>query len=210
MAGFMMLNVNQQSDKNLYNINTHGYRCPEFNNVEWSSSFVVMGCSRIFGESLLDDSETVPGALSSMSSTPTINLGVCGSGIDLILFNTMNMISLNYIPKAVFVVWPDPERFIKFKNTKPEFFGSWSSDQELSWLDDNNAIEYNHRYATIVKHLWQTKNVPLIEVTHHTINSPLTSNIFTDWLDVAPDGVHWGPKTCQLLAQKLFNFYLEA
>ena len=208
MANFIMLNVNQQSDKTLYDLNTHGYRCAEFDTIDWPNSFAVMGCSRIFGESLIDDYETVSGFLSSISNTPTVNLGVCGSGIDLILFNTINMISLNYIPKAVFIVWPDPERFIKFKNTKPEFYGSWNDAHELTWLDQNNALEHSHRYATIIKYLWETKNVPLIEVTHHAINSPLTNNIFTDWLDVAPDGVHWGPKTCQLLAHTLFNFYL--
>lgn len=200
-----MLDLIPQS--NLYKLNSQGYRCSEFNDVNWSTSFAVMGCSRVFGESLENDRETVPGHLETISNINTINLGACGSGIDFILFNTMQMIESNFIPKAVFIVWPDPERFLKFKNNIIDFFGSWSTDKELQWLNDNNGINLNHRYASIIKYLWSTKNVPVITISHHAINNSITDTIFTEILDYAPDGEHWGPNTCKTVATTLYNLY---
>jgi hypothetical protein len=210
MDGIKMLNVLDQSNSNVYKLNSQGYRCPEFNTINWSSSFAVIGCSRIFGESLLDDTATVPGQLESISKINTVNLGVCGSGIDLILFNTMKMIDLDFIPKAVFILWPDPERFLKFKNEKNVFYGSWSNDKELEWIDFGNALEHSHQYATIIKHLWKTKNVPVIDISHHAINESITDIVITEFLDYAPDGIHWGSETCRMLAEKLFKLYAKS
>lgn len=57
-----------------YTVNSQGYRCPEFDAIDWENSIIFFGCSHVFGIGLLDH-ETVANQLSLILNCPVINLG---------------------------------------------------------------------------------------------------------------------------------------
>lgn len=61
----------------LYNRNSQGYRCAEFNSIAWDRAIAVFGCSEVFGVSVPTD-QTLTHYLSTTFDRPCINLGVPG------------------------------------------------------------------------------------------------------------------------------------
>ena len=56
-----------------YTLNTHRYRAPEFDTIDWSKSVVIFGCSNVFGTSL-DDNDTISRKLEKRSEEHTSEL----------------------------------------------------------------------------------------------------------------------------------------
>lgn len=61
-----------------YTINSWGYRCAEFDTVDWKQCIAVIGCSFVFGTGLREE-DTLPCVLSRELGLPVINLGVQGA-----------------------------------------------------------------------------------------------------------------------------------
>ena len=86
-----------------YKYNSNNYRCPEWADIVWQDSWVIMGCSFVEGIGLAE-SDSLPYLISKLINQPVINLGVGGSGTDAILFNTIRLTKKNIRPKGVIIV----------------------------------------------------------------------------------------------------------
>lgn len=109
-----------------YTVNREGYRCAEFDQIDWSQSLVVFGCSMVFGIGVTDQ-DTMPAQLSMITGLPVINMGQAASSIE---FNLANSVILSHIcprPRAVIHLWTGLDRSVYYGSRSLEFLGSWSS-----------------------------------------------------------------------------------
>lgn len=142
-----------------YTINSQGYRCPEFKDINWTESIVMFGCSYVFAPGV-DDSETMPSLLSQRLGRPVVNLGA-GSTDDLFQFANTNIIYEEGIrPYAVIYLWPGIHRLTEFLGgVDTENWGSWnchSSGLAKNWITkDNHVRTFLHYLSMSVTNLWK-------------------------------------------------------
>lgn len=149
-----------------YTVNSQGYRCPEFETIDWNNSILMLGCSFTFGVGL-DDSQICSKHLYDLIQIPVVNLGQGGSSVMFQWANSCRLIENNINPKCVIYFWPDATRTIEFKD-EPDVFhhGNWSlpnSRWAESWIiHPTHSVEFL-RYAKIsVSHMW---NCPVLHYT---------------------------------------------
>lgn len=93
----------------IYNVNSGGYRCPEWHEIDWKNSIVLFGCSETFGTGLAED-ETIAAALENLTGVKVINMGKNGTSMMFALAN--NMILRNHFPTPLAVInhWTESSR----------------------------------------------------------------------------------------------------
>jgi hypothetical protein len=149
-----------------YSWNSNGYRAPEWSDINWSQSHVLMGCSYAMGSGV-DDSDTI-----SAQVPNGINLGQSGTSLYAIEYNTIQMIDAGIRPLTVKIIMPNLARLtywgdIDWLDLTPHDL-SVRGDQLIApvrncytgWL----AIKYNaeqHGYMTAraIQALWQANGV---------------------------------------------------
>lgn len=193
--------------KSGYTVNSQGYRAPEFDSVDWASSYVIQGCSACFGVGIEQEADTVASQLGKRLGSPVINLGVSGSSIQFQLINAVKMLEEGIRPKGVFIIWPSPDRYVYLGNEQFHNIGPWSDDKYLDWALDNNAKAQSVVYARAYMLLWKLAGVPLITVSHHYVNCELgfTDTYLGDFIDRGTDGQHWGPQMAEHVASVLYQ-----
>ena len=205
-----MISIDNVKHEN-YSVNSLGYRAPEFNKIDWSNSFIIQGCSQVFGESTLDEKLLVNRYLSDLLDAPVINLGVSGSGMDVQYVNALEMLEQGIKPKGVFIVYPNMDRYSLFVDGKREHVGPWSEDKKLVWMLDSNSRTHNINLMRGYRLLWNLANVPIYEWSHHKENKEFCQNIieWNDFLDRAPDGEYWGPITANHIAKTFYQMHAD-
>ena len=208
----MLIPVNTPFAKNkstTYKTNKDGYRCPEWDQIDWANSHLLFGCSVVHGVGLEDD-ETLDKHLSALLQEPVINLGVGGGSLPFILANTYKLIDAGVKPKSVILVEPEPSRVALFYKDKTEHVGSWvltrgSGDPNKwyqNWVKDNNAEVYGYLASRGIKTAWEHLGVPYVNTFQ-----PLCpgEQDLPGYIDVAQDKQHPGPKTIKLWAEHIAN-----
>lgn len=97
--------------KIVYNRNSHGFRCEEFDTIDWENSNVVIGCSRVFGHSI-DEQNTISHNLEKTTGENYINLGLCGAGPDTCYHHAIWAKTLGV--KKIIILMPNISRFSMF------------------------------------------------------------------------------------------------
>lgn len=92
----------------LYSRNSRGYRCAEFDTVDWQRSTAVFGCSEVFGVSVPED-QTLTHYMSRVFGVQCINLGVPGVSNRTITDHMLNLFEVVPWVRAV-VLWTAPYR----------------------------------------------------------------------------------------------------
>lgn len=192
-----------------YTTNSLGYRAPEFDSVDWNSSYVIQGCSAVFGLGLSDDRLTISANLARMLDIPVINLGISGAGMMLQHMNLITMLEENIKPKGVFILYPNMDRYPLFNNNEILNIASWSDRKYLSWMDNDNSRTHNLYHMRSYRLLLKSNNIPLYEVSHHANNRDFCNCLLTDYYDEFPDygsdGQHFGPITSKFVADLFYN-----
>jgi hypothetical protein len=207
----MLIPVNKPFAKNrsmTYTVNKDGYRCPEWDQIDWTISHLLFGCSVVHGVGLEDD-ETLDTHLSKLLKEPVINLGIGGSSLPFILANTYKLIDAGIKPKSVILVEPEPSRVALFYKDKTEHIGSWvltqrSEDSKWyqTWVKDNNAEFYGYLASRSIKTVWELLGIPFVNTFQ-----PLCpgEQDLPGYVDSAKDGQHPGQKTIKLWAEHIAN-----
>ena len=198
-----MINISHMRHSE-YCTNTHGYRAPEFDTVDWNNSYIIQGCSAVYGLGLQNDSETVSANLSAMLGCPVVNLGIAGSGIQVQYMNAIELLEQGYRPKGVFIIWPNPDRYPLLNNGVLNNIGPWSKEQNIDWMLEDNSKHHNLYHVRAYRLLWKLANVPVYEITHHSTNTFCLEQI-TEYIDRGNDGQHWGPITATAVASRLYK-----
>jgi len=187
-----------------YNVNSMGYRAPEFDSVDWSNSYIIQGCSAVFGLGIKDDNETISSHLSRMIDAPVINLGIPGAGMMLQHVNLIEMLEAGHKPKGVFILYPNMDRYPRFNKSEILNVGSWSSKEHFDWMMDDNSRMHNLYHMRSYRLLLSANNIPLYEHSHHANNSDFCKSLFTDFYnkypDLGDDHEHFGPITTKIIA----------
>lgn len=122
-----------------YTVNKHGFRCPDWDQIDWKNSIVLFGCSCTYGIGLSDE-ETISAHLQKLSNRPVINLGVPGGSNSLMIQNATNLLHFFEAPYAVANLWSTSDRFQYFQKDSPHHAGPWDG---------------KHRSVDNVQKLWQ-------------------------------------------------------
>ena len=199
----------------MYSINSNGYRCPEWKDVCWRESIVVIGCSVVMGVGV-DDIDTLSVRLEEQLDTPVINLGIGGSSNQLMLYNSLCLIENNIKPKAVVAVFSDPSRVSIFNEHRAQPVGSWVHDRTLYrpkeeqdfynfWAGtSNNADIHGTMSATAVELAWKSQGVPFLGLQVYGEWCPdMGYQRLTDPVDLARDLQHAGVATQKKWAKEL-------
>jgi hypothetical protein len=184
-----------------YKYNSNNYRCPEWDNIVWEESWIIMGCSFVEGIGLIE-SDSLPCQLSKLISEPVINLGVSGSSTDVVLFNTIRLTTKGIRPKGV-IILNGNFSLARLSVFTPEYAvhtGPWVVD----WPKTADRFPYSTLYdlwTTFPSHaeaysqmclqgavaIWKCENIP---VFHVNVDTDLSLKI-----DYARDLKHPGRAT---------------
>ncbi len=125
--------------------NSHGFREKELDEVDWSNSIVVLGCSMVWGcGNAIED--TIPYILQETLGIPTVNLGVSGAGLDLSTYNSLFLHNHYPRPKAIVHIWSGMARYMEFKPDNGHRF----------------IVPSHQDYC--ISHNWESKNKLLVEL----------------------------------------------
>lgn len=109
-----------------YHCNSDGYRAPEWQDIDWASSIVILGCSMTFGSGLAQD-ETISHYVSELTGRSTVNLGFPSAGNDLLLNNAAALVNNFPCPHAVVINWSTLDR-VMFYSQYPRNVGLWTQE----------------------------------------------------------------------------------
>lgn len=145
-----------------YILNSQGYRCPEWDKIDWRESVVIFGDSCVAGVGV-PKNHTLSSFLQTTLQRPAINLGVSGSSNLFSLYNMIRMKTANIKPYAVINIETTPERTLSFCESKIgnsglKHWGSWDHDDlyyKRFWLkQEENYFQHNEHIRKNKKLLW--------------------------------------------------------
>ena len=196
----------------LYKVNGHGYRCDkEFNDLEWERYIVVLGCSNVFGVGV-DSENTLSGHIHNMTGIPTVNLGITHASIMRIWSLLTDLLNAEIKPKAIVIMWPDPNRFLEILPNKQ--FKDWSAGNITS--PENHPLSYGwvtHEYQGIgfAKRAINSckvmcKDIPYFDYSWFTVpDIEITDLGRKYYVDDARDCIHPGIETLRKWAEHIVN-----
>ena len=124
-----------------YTFNKQGYRCVDLDNVDWSNSVVMFGCSELMGTGLADD-ERICYHLEKLLNVPVINLGKAGTSVHFSYVNNLTLYKKCKSPLGVINQWTEVSR---------ESY--YAVDRYVTAL--NNHITYQTKNYNMLKSLFQ-------------------------------------------------------
>ncbi len=182
----------------VYKLNSLGYRCPEFNTIDWRNAIVINGCSQTFGTGLAED-ETITGQLQQLTNRPVINLGKNGASMMFMLVNN-TLLEKNF-PKPFCVInhWPSTWRDTIFGEdysyqiSGPELVNNYFRSQlrmlatlDISFNDLSKDITFKSQMMSyLCKVIWKRTNY--IETTWDDMTAKDLDCYHQDFLDIARD-----------------------
>lgn len=104
----------QTSKKFTYTLNSQGYREKEWKDIDWSNSYVFLGCSHTFGVGVPND-ETLPKQVQSATGVYCVNLGIPGGNNMLSVLNSALLIQQGIRPKGIFYQHTYTNRWFDYK-----------------------------------------------------------------------------------------------
>ena len=146
-----------------YILNSQGYRCPEWDKIDWKESVVIFGDSCVAGVGV-PKNHTLSSFLQTTLQRPVINLGVAGSSNIFSLYNMIEMKRSGISPYAVISVETGIERTLTFckpeiGNTGLKHWGSWNSNQlnyKRFWLEqEDNYLKHSEYIKENKRLLWK-------------------------------------------------------
>jgi hypothetical protein len=199
----MLFSQDKPFDRSVsYKLNSQGYRCPEWADINWAQSHLLFGCSVVQGIGL-ESADTLDQELSKLLNGPVINLGIGGGSLPFILANTYKLIDAGIRPKSVILVYPEPSRVALFLKNKVQHIGTWEHDSWYrTWLKDSNAEYYGYLAGRSIESAWTSVGIDVVSVHQPDVPGP---EDLPRYIDVAKDDQHPGPKTIKLWAKHIDN-----
>jgi len=199
--------IAENSDKKIqYTLNSQGYRCPEFDEINWEESIITLGCSNTFGIGL-DDKDTYSSKLEKITNYPVINLGMGGWSIWQIVYNVRTIAKYN--PKYTVLQVPDRGRFALFKPggtlDSADALGPWVADKRhLNFLDLYNTFDFNSKMYQNFAIDYIDKLLPNgLTYAFSFSNNDREFVDIVDPLDFSRDTIHYGKITHKLAAKTI-------
>lgn len=178
--------------------NEFGFRERPIDEIDWSNSIVLFGCSVVEGiGNTLDD--TIAKNLERMLDMPVLNFGISGGGIDLSCINSLILHNSYPTPKAVVQLWSGIGRYSNFLSpTESKNYHPTRKDYSAEYFWE----ERNKYYVEADRTLWSGKTIYYQGSTFLQTAKDLNVT-FYDELDTGRDLDHPGPKTNKSIAEDI-------
>lgn len=194
--------------------NSQGYRCAEWSEIDWESSYAMIGCSHIFGTGNRLKN-TLPAQLEHLIGKPCINLGVPGANYLHSFINASELLHHTAVEKVI-IVFSYPERKIVFKEK-----GVYLESAVITRVLDEHALNF-YKTSALQKFLSSVYDAEHFEVINSCFERILLNHYSSRLLllnivqleqqfggvtrpdinyDLALDKLHYGPKWNQKAAQ---------
>ena len=167
-----------------YNFNSKGYRTKDIEDLN-KDFILTFGCSHTEGIGLAKEDMWAE-LLAKECNMDLLNLGVGGTGPDIIHLNTLQYLKVNYPkPKCVVIQWPQSTRKsfaykgsvgnginLMDRNVMNIFNDTHFEKKDSSWYFERYIIETgelevnNYIWYTAVNSLWHSINVPVVNWTY--------------------------------------------
>lgn len=196
-----------------YEMNSHGFRAPEFDKVSWKDSVVVIGCSTTMGVGNAVE-DCVPSILETIIDMPVINMGISGSAVDHACWNSLVLHEHYPKPKALVHIWSNIARYTDFlvdpiaDNRLPKYdiLGTMMQPQSCIPQMDRYCVRHSwdvrsKMYTWADRALWKNQ-LPYVEASFFKNTKADLPHIgFVEEIDQARDQDHPGYQTNQLMAR---------
>jgi hypothetical protein len=180
--------------------NMHGHRCNEIEDIDLDNYILFSGCSNAEGIGL-ELEKTYPYLVSKALKCDYYNLGLGGTGIDVLAYNLITwFFTVKQKPKLVIIQWPNHVRFVSKVPSDPEQhsyrpFGPWSKEVEVGkFLLAGHDIGFFDTKRTMMYNLIKNViNCPIIEITSPNLKFNNEAILITPIKnDYARDTLHYG------------------
>lgn len=196
-----LINISNESlydNSAKYKLNSFGYRCPEFKDVSWENSIVLLGCSNTCSIGL-EESESLTTQLSKKIKKPVISLGVPGSSCLFSFYNSILLKDNFPEPLAVIHIWSEIERYTSWEDKQVRHQGSAWNTNYLKFFTNTDFFINLTMYHTASKHMWKNYLAySFFNSTASFLHVPELSSV-----DQAKDNSHPGPVSVKLAAERM-------
>jgi hypothetical protein len=203
---FSMCDVRELYEKNLleqpedwyyrtakitYKNNAYGHRCKNISEIDLDNYILFSGCSHTQGEGL-ELEKTYPYLVSTALNTDYYNLGLAGTGIDVMEFNLISWFkSIIKKPKLVVIQWTDHTRYSALFPGYTEFMqnGSWTKNanaKRFLYSAEESGL-FNARKLITRKLLLEIIDVPVYEIQFNNHSMYSNDGIWLKKIDFARD-----------------------
>ena len=210
-----------------YQLNSCGYRCPEWNPLpDGKKNVAVLGCSHTFGEALNDGEVWVDQLAAKTDSTVLRwwNLGQPGASADKIirvLYATERVL----FPKIIIICWPLWSRRERLEHTPKNLTSDALLKTETEATDRNNFLKnifFAEKFAETQRaKLFHCFAQDIYEIPSATVyNNTSLRSCWPEWdshhlpdakrdhittPSLARDGIHYGSEHHRVFAEKIYN-----
>jgi len=190
--------------------NSNGHRSKDIKDLKLDNYILFAGCSHTEGYGL-EIEEVYPHHVSSALNMDYYNLGVGGSGCDVMFYNLMTwLFKYQHKPKLIVLQWSFPLRFARMHDDgDPEHVqteGSWSEDKQASFAITGERIGYFPLRTRLYYNITKQLNIPVVNITFNHFNIKSVKDFISmQEHDKARDGMHLGPLSHKSLAHNIVN-----
>lgn len=185
-----------------YKFNSQGYRCAEWDNIDWDNSCLLIGDSWAFGIGL-------PARMTLAGLLNMVNLGVSGASSMSMLANTARLIQANIKPRAVVYIWPQPNRFAHYISRDQVInYGPWTPEDMLPAIAREWIVDQHQSLAATIDAIRAVRSMWTCNQYHFSWNfevSQAGNCEHIQLVDHARDCEHPGIESNKLWADMLRN-----
>ncbi len=197
-----------RTHKITYNYNLLGHRSKNIKEIDLDNYILFAGCSHTEGVGLELD-KTYPHIVSAALDKDYYNLGVSGTGIDVMSHNlVMWFKTVPKLPKALVIMQPEPTRFVTSieQDYLHERYSCDGHEDTARFIVSGEEIDFfNTRYRLQMMLIYNLFNqCPIIEMAWQPDENK-EEVINLESIDLARDIAHSGIKSNKLAADEVIN-----
>ena len=197
-----------------YRYNKYGHRSKNIEELDFDNYCLFIGCSQTEGIGL-ELENTYPYLLSKNLNCDYYNLGMSGSGMDVVLYNLITWYNqFKKPPKYTIIQFPDDTRFLSQREGYKNYItnGTWDKEEEVSkFIAAVDLSGYNNMRRELCYKLIENTAKNLIPIRDKNIfrygHSKYALTIRKK--DKARDLVHSGIESQKLLVDEILVYIKE-
>lgn len=171
-----------------YTVNSRNYRCPEFEDIDWQNSIILLGCSIAYGVGL-DDNDCLAAMLYKELGIPVINLGIPGASTQFSLDTSVLVKKLYGNVKGIVFAWSMYSRSVLYKNPI-EHIGAWNIEDYKLLTDYTHTMTTARLAYDTSKFVWE--GTPRVDCSYFPDTAQLLGITQLPKIDLARDLSHPG------------------
>lgn len=197
-----------RTHKVTYSYNSLGHRCKNIEDIDTDNYILFAGCSHTEGIGL-EIQKTYPYIVSKRLKADYYNLGVSGTGIDVMTHNlTMWYKTVAKPPKALVIMQPEPTRFVTSieQDYLHERYSSDGLMDTARFIVDGDQIGFfETRYRLQMMLIYRLfDQCPIVEMAWQP-DEDKEEVINLTWIDLARDTAHSGIISNHLAAEEVIT-----